>query len=411
MSIKANFPIVSPSIVMDFANSKTLDPRITFTRTTTGTCVGSDGLIKTAGVNEARFDHDPDTGESLGLLIEEDRTNIIDSNTTSYSSIWSNSVPTGANNNAGIAPDGTNTAFATTAYGGIRGQKNYSITSDTNDYTFSIFIKSTGGQGIYSTYLTGFHTGNQDSLSQTAYDFATDTVGSGYSRKLYANGWVRIWKTYANTNKSLFIASNGIGTSLDMLFWGAQLEQGSYPSSLIITPDGANVTRAVDTAVIEGTNFTDWYSSSASTLFMEGKLSGAISSGQFPFVAFEVESNNNRNSSFAITRRSGQGVRAVNYDSSGTQDVDITNSTSWDGGTYRKFAFALDNSGSSSVLVDDGTVIGTNSSYATTSLSSVDILRFADHNSGGMTNFNVTIKRLTYYPQRLSNSQLQNLTK
>ena len=127
------------------------------------------------------------------MILEEDRTNIIDRNTSKFSSIWSNAVPTGAFNNAGIAPDGTNTAFATTSYEGVaRGQKNYSLPANTNDYTFSIFIKSTGGQGQYITYKTGFHSGDQDTLNQLAYDFATDTVGHGYSRKLYANGWVRI---------------------------------------------------------------------------------------------------------------------------------------------------------------------------------------------------------------------------
>ena len=50
---------------------------VEFTRTqdTQSTYVGSDGLIKTAATNEARFDHDLTTGESLGLLMEESRTN------------------------------------------------------------------------------------------------------------------------------------------------------------------------------------------------------------------------------------------------------------------------------------------------------------------------------------------------
>jgi hypothetical protein len=76
-----NFPSVRPTLDLDFANSKTLDPRIEFTRASGGSYVGADGLIKYAGVNEARFDHDPVTGESLGLLVEEARTNSIRNNT------------------------------------------------------------------------------------------------------------------------------------------------------------------------------------------------------------------------------------------------------------------------------------------------------------------------------------------
>jgi len=269
-----------------------------------------------------------------------------------------------------------------------------------------------------------------DSYARTTVDLDTGTLSNtatGYTATstAYPNGWYRIAVTgdggtgSARTApiNSLFLIENGSSStssytgdgSSGVYVWGPQMEIGSFATSYIPTTDSSTVTRAPDIAVIRGTNFTDFYNSSASTIFMESKLSGTTSTGQYPFVAFEVESNNNRNNSFAITRRSGQGIRALGYDSGGTQDIDIT-ASAWDGGSFRKFAYALDNSGSSSVLVDDGTVIGTDSSYATSSFSSVDILRFADHNSGGMTNFNVTIKSFKYYNKRLPNAQLQGLT-
>ena len=72
-----------PSLDLRFAESKSLvdattgQSLVTFTRASSGTYVGSDGLIKTATTNEARFDHNPTTGESLGLLVEEQRTNLL----------------------------------------------------------------------------------------------------------------------------------------------------------------------------------------------------------------------------------------------------------------------------------------------------------------------------------------------
>lgn len=54
---------------------------IIFTRASDGTFVGSNGLIQTAGTNVPRFDHNPLTGECLGLLVEEQRTNSIRNNT------------------------------------------------------------------------------------------------------------------------------------------------------------------------------------------------------------------------------------------------------------------------------------------------------------------------------------------
>ena len=53
-----DYPTIEPSLKLDFANARALDPRITFTRASTATYVGANGLIKTAGVDEARFDHD-----------------------------------------------------------------------------------------------------------------------------------------------------------------------------------------------------------------------------------------------------------------------------------------------------------------------------------------------------------------
>ena len=66
---------------LPFAETKSLAARIgptpTFTRASTATFVGSNGLIQTAAVNAARFDHDPVTLASRGLLIEEGRTNLV----------------------------------------------------------------------------------------------------------------------------------------------------------------------------------------------------------------------------------------------------------------------------------------------------------------------------------------------
>jgi len=68
---------LSPSLLLNFTNTSTLDPRITFTRSTTATFTGSNGLIQTAAIDAPRFDYNPTTLASLGLLIEEQRTNLL----------------------------------------------------------------------------------------------------------------------------------------------------------------------------------------------------------------------------------------------------------------------------------------------------------------------------------------------
>jgi hypothetical protein len=77
MTIKNTYPTIRPTIGANFSRSKKLDSRINFTRTSSGTYIDSNGVIKTVRLNEPRFDHHPTTGESLGLLIEEQRINFL----------------------------------------------------------------------------------------------------------------------------------------------------------------------------------------------------------------------------------------------------------------------------------------------------------------------------------------------
>ena len=338
--------------------------------------------------------------ENGELILEEARTNIIDKNTSNYNSIWFNQTPPDAYNNAGIAPDGTNTAFATTSYDGVnRGQKNYTVTADTNDYTFSIFIKSTGGQGQYVTSNTGFYNGNSDTSGQVAYDFATDTVGHGYSRKLYANGWVRIWKTYTNTNRTLFLVTNRNSTSLDMLFWGAQVEQGSYPSSLIITPSGDNVTRAADVST-SALGVDGFYNHSEGTFYAE--FSAPEVTLDVDGRAFTVSEGTATTGALSIGKRRGDNQFLTGRYADGAEL--IVGSIDWS--NFQKSALSYNST--NYTVAANGSSSGTTDS--TTVNANLDRM-FVGSRRSETNKLNGHIKRLTYYPNRLTNSQLQNLTK
>ena len=77
LSADLDVPVVLPTLNLDFANSQSLDKRITFSRGSIGTRVNRNGLIETIPANQPRFDFDPVTGECRGLLIEESRANLI----------------------------------------------------------------------------------------------------------------------------------------------------------------------------------------------------------------------------------------------------------------------------------------------------------------------------------------------
>jgi hypothetical protein len=66
-----------PALGLDFMVPGVLDPRITFTRASTGTYFDSSGVLQTAAINTPRWDYDPATLALRGLLIEEARTNVL----------------------------------------------------------------------------------------------------------------------------------------------------------------------------------------------------------------------------------------------------------------------------------------------------------------------------------------------
>ena len=250
-----------------FALQKTLDPRVTFTRASTGTFVGSDGLIKTATTNEARFDHNPITGESLGLLVEEARTNLI---TTSEA--LANITGASITNNTTTAPDGLVTADTLTedTSTGAHSVNTASITWVGNTtYTFSIFLKAnTRNQVNLAFGSSSFWVNSQRNAT---FDLSTGTViatgGSPVvsSIEAYPNGWYRCRVTAttiaapgsSTVQIQLYVSGStsytGNGTS-GMFFWGAQLEANAFPTSYIPTTT-ATATRAADVASVTGANF------------------------------------------------------------------------------------------------------------------------------------------------------------
>jgi len=67
-----------PALMLNFVDTTTLDSRITFTRAAnTATRTNSSGVIELVNANLPRFDYDPVTLASRGLLVEESRRNLL----------------------------------------------------------------------------------------------------------------------------------------------------------------------------------------------------------------------------------------------------------------------------------------------------------------------------------------------
>jgi len=68
---------IMPTLRLDFVNSNVLDPRITFTRSSSATYFNKFGTLTTVSNNTPRFDYNPNTLTCNGLLIEQQSTNIL----------------------------------------------------------------------------------------------------------------------------------------------------------------------------------------------------------------------------------------------------------------------------------------------------------------------------------------------
>ncbi len=258
---------VSPTLDYRFAREKreietvSLTDKLTYTGGN-GTFTGSDGFIQRATTNVPRFDHDPLSRRSLGLLPEEQRQNLLlrsegfdNASWTkiglSVSSVAVQSPTGGASVNKIIEDSSTGTHRALQAPTIVNGAA----------YTISCFAKAaertlvrlSGGGGLTGAAVFNLSTGSVH---------VTES-GATATMQAYPNGWYRCAITtpastatagqvgFQITNASAQTSYTGDGTS-GIYLWGAQLEAGAFPTSYIPTT-GTAVTRSADSAVIDGT--------------------------------------------------------------------------------------------------------------------------------------------------------------
>ena len=191
MTIKPLYPSSDPTLDLNFAGARALDPRVTFTRSSVATRVGPDGLLQTVAPNVARFDHSPTTRESLGLLVEEQRTNLL-LQSEDFSTSWPVNNATVSTNNA-IAPNGNliaDSLIETSATALHYTQQIVNPVTSGASYLLSVYAKANTRSSIelldpYALVGRTFNLSNgTTSASQTGAgapsSFAIQPVGDGW---------------------------------------------------------------------------------------------------------------------------------------------------------------------------------------------------------------------------------------
>ncbi len=401
--------VVQPSLTLNFAQSGGMfDPRVRCTRACTATYFGQGGLMKTEFTNQPRIDFDPATGECLGLLVEEERTNAVTSS-EQFENWFKPAAPTAATvtANSTTAPDGNTTAdtihFHLSTDHPVYNW--YNITSGTGYYTNSVFIKKPASGGL-DTVKIALNIGGGTAIdTYVLYTFSTDTVTStgstpfAFGRELGAAGWVRAWISAQDNNSGNNSIRHSIGcngVAGDVYAWGAQSEAGAFPTSYIPTTT-AGVTRLRDQLWLETSGFS--YNAGESTIMIDGSFAVFDATN-----AYMVALHDGSASQLAGILRMGG---ALNHNVQVGASTEVLSSLGTiAAGQAMKIAAGWQ-------VNDDAAVRDGGTPVVDTFLPSLPApattLQIGARNDGSET-MSGHIRYLAYYPRKLSNTEIQEMT-
>ncbi len=416
MSLSNIYPTIRPSLLLDFANGGALDPRITFSRASSGTYFGPDGILYTAQANAPRFDYSPSTLAAQGLLIEEARTNGIRNNTMVNGSAgnsptnWTANGTTGngitvtvvgvgiengiayvdyeINGTATITGSAINIVFDTTT--GI-------AASATQVWVWSSYLKLAAGTLTNLTFTPRISWRDSGGGALTSNDGTSVPTSAGLATQRYSFSATAPASTnYAQPQLRIGTVNGSTYTGVQIRIGMPQLELGAFATSVIPTTTTA-LTRAADEASVN--TLSPWFNASEGTLFAEysrlANVSGRI-------VTFHDTT-------------SGEQIRI-----NGSVSTDIR--PDWqviDGGAVQANVLATAQVAPKAIgktagvykLDDFQQATNTSLGIADTSGSvpTVTVLQLGN-NEAGSSSINGYLRRISYYPTRLPNAQLQSLT-
>mgnify|MGYP003677060884 CR=1 FL=1 len=374
-----------------------------FTRASSATVVNKAGLIETVGSGTPRIDY---TDDSKGaLLLEPSRTNLY-SFSNQFDVFWSK-INLSAIPNSVTSLDGNLNGYllqenTSNASHDIR--QNSTVVSG-QQYTYSVFVKKSDvGQDRNLSFYIG---GTNGSISFNTTNGTFFSVGSvdSYSSEDYGNGWWRLQFTDTSVSTSFNIIAilnngstiyQGDGTS-GVYIYGAQLEQGSYATSIIPT-SGSAVTRVADNC----NNSANAQVINSTEGVLYAQISALSNSGNtYRLIGLNNGSGTNTNRIFIGYTNNNSIYAAIN-------DTTIAFTvSSFDVKNFNKVAVVYN--GSIAKLFINGSEVGSGITNAPT-LSGLSRVDFSG-SSTGANEFKGNTKDVRVYNTALTDAELIALTK
>ena len=379
-------------------------------------------------INSApRFDHNPLTGESLGLLVEEQRTNSIRNNTMvgaiagtpgTLPTNWISGASSGlAREIVGIGVE-NGIAYVDVRYFGTATSALFQYVAfevatqvaatQSSIWTCSAFMKLVGGSlaNINSVLLViDNYNSSGTALAQYAVSgplalttsaLITQRYSVSSTSSTFSNAATAFVRPYLQIN-----ANSGAVIDITLRIGLPQLEQGAFASSVIPTTTAA-ATRNADVAQITGTNFSSWYRQDEGTVYAEAQL---------------TRQNATPGASVYGIQTTGTSAEAIQlfYRGGGSTGADINDGGVAQAGfspygsavpansiTKQALGFRLNDANAAG-----GGVIGATDTSCT--MPSPDLM-FIGFSTAANNYLNGYIRRLAFWPQRLSNATLQSLS-
>lgn len=360
-----------------------------------------------------RFDYDPVTLAPKGLLIEEQRTNLLlRSEEFGNGTGWPFGTGTTVSANAIGAPDGNTTAdkIAEDSSTGVHERScSFTFVSGTS-YAYSVFVKAAErtriqiGAGNPATWA-----------AQAIFDVSNGTIvstGAGTaSITSFGNGWYRCTvagsalASAATSVLNLLVLSGttisytGV-TGSGLYLWGAQLEAGAFATSYIPTV-ASTVTRSADVASMVGTNFSSWYNQSAGTFVADFDTVALRSGG--------VTTHNVANANDGTANNIVSIFASANFVAGQVLTGGVTQAYIQGGGSPANnvpIKLAIGYATNDVAVTANGAVPSTDTSATMpTGLTQLSIGSFT-----GFSLLNGHIRSISYFNTRLPNATLQSLT-
>lgn len=361
----------------NFLTNPTLDPRMTFTRSSNRTCTNSSGLIVGLVANQPCFDYSfTSVGTPLGLLLETSRANIVLNNRDMSQASWVKTTMTAARDQIGVggAANAASSILATGANATILN----SVTATVNTRSQTAYVKRITGSGV---------------VNMTMDNGVTWTVVA------VTASWARVSipsQSVTNPVMGFRLVTNGDKIAVDYV----QNEIGTFATSAIATAASA-VSRTAEALTMPGASIglsqtagsmIAYYipQDTAATTYGIGEVNDNSANNR---VSFSVVSTPKQ----AITMTSG-GVTSLTAFNNGT-NAPAAN-------TLTKGAIAWANADVGNT-VNNGTV--TTSALGTPLPVNVNTLWIGSR-PAGISPFDGWIQYFEYQPTRLPNATLQTKT-